>query len=138
MDTIDDDELLYNMKDGAFEFHDQPFTGVARHRSAEGSLLSEIEYANGLQHGAARYWYPSGELLGEEYFQRNGRTGLSREWYKNGKPKRETLFEHSIRLREKKWDEEGNLVRDFVLTEDKPLFKTLQEFRRIYGDDRAS
>lgn len=131
MKTIDDEDL-YLAEDSSYLYQDQPFTGVARHTSREGVLVSEIEYADGLQDGIARYWYPSGELLGEEHFRRNSRTGVSREWYRNGQLKRDTIFDYSIRVREKLWDERGQLVRDFILTEDKPLFRTLQDFRRIY------
>jgi len=137
MITINDDEL-YLMEDGSYEYQDQPFTGVARSYSPEGVLVSEIEYVDGLQDGVARYWYPSGEILGEEHFRRNGRTGVSREWYRDGRLKRETVFEHSIRVREKEWDEEGKLGRDFVLTEENPLFRTLEDFRRIYGNTGAN
>jgi len=130
--TIDDKELLYNMTDGSYEYQDRPFSGVARRYSRHGTLLSEIVYVNGLQDGPARYWYPSGELMGEESFRRNGRSGVSREWHRNGKVKRETEFEHSIRVREKQWDESGQIVRDFTLSKDDPLYKTLEQYRRIY------
>ena len=63
---IDDDDL-YLAEDGSYEYQDRPFTGTARHRTRNGAVVSEIEYANGLQDGLARYWYPSGEPLGEEW-----------------------------------------------------------------------
>ena len=134
---IDDDDL-YLAEDGSYEYQDRPFTGIARHRTRGGAVVSEIEYADGLQDGLARYWYPSGEPLGEEHFRANGRTGLSREWYPTGQLKRETLFEHSVRVRERQWNERGELVHDYVLTEDQPLFRTLQDFRRMYGDVGSS
>jgi antitoxin component YwqK of YwqJK toxin-antitoxin module len=134
---IDDDDL-YLAEDGSYEYQDQPFTGMARHRTRSGAVVSEIEYANGLQDGLARYWYPSGEPLGEEHFRANGRTGLSREWYPTGQLKRETLFEHSVRVREQQWNERGELMHDYVLTEDQPLYRTLQDFRRQHGDRASS
>lgn len=134
--AIDEDKLLYNMTDGTYLYEGQPFTGVARERSKDGGLISEIEYADGMQNGLARYWYQSGQLQGEEHFRNNGRTGLSREWYPDGKLKRETDFEYSIRLREKQWDEQGNIVKDYVLTEQDPMFGTLEKARRAHGNSR--
>lgn len=132
MKVINNNELFLT-DDGYYEYQDQPFSGLARDFSADGALVSEIQYANGLQEGTARYWYPSGELLGEEHFLRNGQHGPSREWYRDGKLKRETVFEYSIRTQEKIWDENGKLIRDFVLTEGHPLFKSLELSRKLYG-----
>lgn len=130
MKTIDDDEL-FSLEDGSYEYEDQPFTGVAREYSNDGKLLSEISYENGLQHGIARYWYPTGELRGEETFKRNGRTGVSRWWYRDGKLERETTFEHSIRVLEKEWNERGEIVRDFMLKKEDPMFEILEKSRRL-------
>jgi antitoxin component YwqK of YwqJK toxin-antitoxin module len=107
MKTIDEEEL-YCTEDGSYEYEDQPFTGLAR------------EYSN-----------PTGELRGEETSRRNGRTGLSRWWYPNGKLERETTFEHSIRVAEKEWNEQGAIVRDLVLKKEDPLFEILEKSREL-------
>ena len=132
MITINDEELVSNL-DGSCEYLylGRPFTGLARAYTREKALVSEIEYVNGMQEGLARTWYPSGQLKSEDHFRKNGRTGLSREWHPDGKPKRETLFDHSIRLQEKVWDEQGTLIQEKTLSEDAPLFKTLQDFLRL-------
>jgi antitoxin component YwqK of YwqJK toxin-antitoxin module len=72
-------------------------------------------------------------LLGEDNYVNNGLHGSSREWYQNGQLKREAEYELSILVKDKKWDEGGKLVEEFVLTENDPLFKTLQDFWEIYG-----
>jgi antitoxin component YwqK of YwqJK toxin-antitoxin module len=86
---------------------------------------------NGLQEGIARYWYPTGELRGEETFKRNGRTGVSGWWYPSGMLQRETTFEHSICVAEKEWNEQGAIVRDFVLKKEDPLFEILEKSREL-------
>jgi antitoxin component YwqK of YwqJK toxin-antitoxin module len=130
MKTIDEDEL-YCTEDGSYEIEDQPFTGLAREYSKDGKLISETSYVNGLQDGIARYWYSTGELRGEETFKRNGRTGMSRWWYPSGKLQRETTFEHSICVVEKEWNEQGAIVRDFVLKKEDPLFEILEKSREL-------
>ena len=136
MQRINDDDL-YLADDGSYEYEDKPFTGVAVEYSRDGSIIGETEYLDGLQSGKSRYWYPSGELKGEKEFLRNGHHGWSREWYQNGQLKEETLFEHSIRLRERCFDPEGKVLSDFTLAEDAPLYQTLLQYREIYKDGRS-
>ena len=130
--TINDDDLLYRMEDGAYLYEGERFTGIAQGFTSEGARVSEIAYVNGIQEGQAKYWYPSGELLGEAHYLNNSLHGASREWHQNGQLKRDAEYEHAILLKEKKWSQNGELVEEYLLTENDPLFKTLQDFREIY------
>lgn len=132
MVTINDRELLYCDEENIFVYKDEPFTGISRHSNREGALTGEDTYINGIQQGPARYWYPSGQLKGEEYFVNNGLHGPCKEWHENGQLKRDAMFEHSILVHDKQWDESGNLIKDMQLTEQDPLFKTLENARRIH------
>jgi antitoxin component YwqK of YwqJK toxin-antitoxin module len=133
MMEIDDNELYLTDKE-LYEFQGQPFSGKAVEHSPDGVLIGANEYVDGMLDGVSRVWYPSGrQLKEEEHFRRNSRHGPSREWFEDGRPKRDTLFEHSIRVSEKKWDESGNLVRNFVLSEEAPLFKVLEKRRQAAG-----
>jgi len=134
--TINEDDLVVD-EDGTYVWQDQPFTGTARQYTRDGALISENSYVNGIQEGPARYWYPSGEPLGEEHFANNSRHGPSREWYRDGKPKRDAVYEHAVLVRDKQWDEKGNLGRDFQLTEEDPLYGILQSLRQVYGKARS-
>jgi len=129
---ISDDDLLYRVEDGAYLYDGERFTGIARGVTSEGVLASEIAYTNGVQEGLARHWYPSGERLSEVTYLNNSVHGSSREWHKNGRLKREAEYEHGILLKENKWDDDGKLIEEFVLSDKDPLFKTLEDFREIY------
>jgi antitoxin component YwqK of YwqJK toxin-antitoxin module len=129
---INADEL-YVLDDGTKEWHDKPFTGIAREYRSDGSTVSDTEYLNGLQEGVARSYHPSGTLYSEDHFVNDGFHGLSREWNESGQLVREALYEHGILVSEKKWDESGCLMEDFTLTENDRLFKTLQDYRKIYS-----
>ncbi len=131
--AIDFRDLRYCIEEDAQIYQDDPFTGIARQYNHEGALVAEYSYVNGDKDGLTRYWYPSGELLGEDHYRNASLHGPSREWYQNGQLKREAEYELSILVKDKKWDECGKLVEDFVLTENDPLFKTLQDFWDIYG-----
>jgi hypothetical protein len=124
--NIDDVVLV----DDLYEYQDRPFTGRAREYSPDGVLIGELDFVDGMLDGDSRGWYPSGQLKDEEHFRANGRHGLAKEWYESGKAKRETLFEHSIVVRDREWDENGNVIRDYVLDENAPQFKRLEARRR--------
>lgn len=123
---------VYMTVDDLFEYQGRPFTGRAREYSPEGVLIGEMDYVDGMLDGVSRGWYPSGQLQEEEHFRANGRHGPSRQWYENGTLQRETLWEHSIRVRERQWNEKGELTRDYVLSEDKPMFRRLEQLRRTH------
>lgn len=132
MVTINDDELYLTERD-LWEYQGRPFTGRAREYSPDGALIGESEYVDGMLDGVLRVWYPSGQLHEEEHFRANSWHGVSREWYEDGKLKRETLLEHGICVQERRWDEGGNLISDYVLTEDNPKFTRLEQLRRIHA-----
>jgi len=134
MKIIDQDELAYE-NDGSYTYEGEPFTGTARLYDEDGKILSEASYVNGMQHGIARYWFPSGELMSEENFVRNSSDGVSRVWYQNGKLKREMTIEHGICTRAKEWNENGDLIRDYVLPENDTMFEVLQLRRRSEKKD---
>ena len=112
MATINARELRYSVEEARQIYDNEPFTGTARYYDRDGALIGENSYVNGVQQGQARYWYPSGQLKGEEVFVNDGLHGPCKEWHENGRLKREALFERSRLVRDKQWDESGNLIED--------------------------
>jgi antitoxin component YwqK of YwqJK toxin-antitoxin module len=132
---VDDDELFV-LEDGTIEWKDRPFTGIAKEFRSDGSVVSEIEYVNGVQQGAARHYHPSGKLYSEDWFVGNSRNGPSHEWNEAGSLVLDAMYEHGILIREKRWNDEGELIEEYAISENDPLFKTLQDMRLIH--DRKS
>jgi antitoxin component YwqK of YwqJK toxin-antitoxin module len=54
---------------------------------------------------------------------------MSHEWYDNGQVKSEGEYELSVCIKEKEWDEEGNLTREYAIDPNSPQFSTLQRLR---------
>ena len=107
----------------------QPLTGVMYDLHLDGWLLSEIEYVDGLQEGTSRDYYPSGQVRSEGMYRGNNADGPEREWFENGHLRREAMLDSAHIVSEKVWDEAGTLVRNYIMTEDDPLYPRLQQFR---------
>jgi antitoxin component YwqK of YwqJK toxin-antitoxin module len=134
MIVIDDDELFW-LYDGTYEWQDRPFTGIARSYYTNGDVSGEIEYVDGLQHGLARFFYAPGKLMGESHWRKNSLHGPKSEWFPSGNVRREALFEHAYLVRDRQWDESGNLMKDFTLTEDHPNFRLLEMSRKRHSQN---
>ena len=122
------DDLDFDGNQFAF-WEGKPFTGVAYDLMPDGQVWSEIEYIDGKEEGIARTWYPSRQVKHDITYRHGGRHGPEREWFENGNLKRETIFEHTITVKERVWDEQGNLIRDFELDEEDPNYSILELYR---------
>lgn len=105
---------------------EQLFTGTAVERWPAGQLATQLSFADGIQEGWTRGWHENGVMRSETFYRRGRVVGVTREWYSNGQLKLEKEIEHGICVWSKEWNETGDLVRDYVLPEDHPQYKTLQ------------
>lgn len=128
-------DLRYNDEEGIFYYGDRPFTGTAFNTYADGSPMSESQYEDGLFHGTARGWWESGQLEAEGSFVFGGLHGKARKWHANGQLSEEEEYEHATLIRSKKWDEAGNLIKDYELKESDPGYKSLLIARKAYGGE---
>ncbi len=110
------------------------FTGIAYETRRDGSLWSEKDFLNGRSHGTSRTWYPSGQLQEETTFYNGLTYGPAREWDEAGQLRREGFIEYGIRVREKKWDENGRLMEEYEIAPDDPDYSWLQEAHARYGE----
>lgn len=120
----DDDIVLYQQK---------PFTGVSV-ETIRGTLIGEESYRNGEKHGSTKEWYSSGVLKLEYCYTRGALDGICREWFENGKLKSERKHELGIRVYEKVWDADGNLIENYQISEEHPYYKLLMQRRRENQD----
>ncbi len=126
---VDFDDLDVAWGGSQYLYDGKPFTGVTYEMHPDGDLVGEHEYRDGFSYGPSREWYGPGELRYEKFFGEQGLDGMAREWHPDGRPKSEALYESGIRLWEKQWDEQGNLTRDWRLTEDDPRWADLMRWR---------
>jgi hypothetical protein len=110
-----------------------PFSGVAYAVDARGRVSSEIEFANGVQHGLARDYDASGRCKAETTFKEGARDGPERHWREDGSLLSETEYELDILVERRTWDAMGGLTEHFVLDASDPLHGILNRLRRARG-----
>ena len=65
-------------------YRDKLFSGIAYDVFDNGQLNYEINYKDGIRHGATRYWYENGQLSTREYYINGKEDGIFQHWYQNG------------------------------------------------------
>lgn len=110
VDTDQGQRLLY---------HGELFSGEVEERSPNGALISLDAYSNGVQDGPSREWYPDGSRRGEGTMRQGRPVGTFREWHPNGVLASERVIADDglTLLSSRKWDETGQIIRDWVRQE---------------------
>lgn len=124
------DELDYSDQH-IYLYEGQPFTGIAYEALPDGQVVAEESYVDGGLKGPSREWYPTGELKSEVYYKSGAPHGKCREWYQHGILKLECLYEYSIIIERKEWDENGKLVKEYRIKENDPSMEILEKFRAL-------
>jgi len=129
--------------DGTVYLYDmKPFTGTAVVLDSSGRVESESTFVQGARLGWTREWDPeTGQLLAESDLRDTFGSGVHRRWHPLDEFEREatpllaseTEVEFGIKVRERRWDEFGDLVSDVALTEADPHFGLLESLRKIYS-----
>src|SRR5688500_12121961 len=114
MPRVHYDELeLDKWATGIYSWHGELFNGIAYELYPSGQMSSEGEYTEG-RLMVYHEWYPSGMLKIETYARKNEESeSLQREWFENGNLRREVVTGKIFRLREKRWNEQGELVYEY-------------------------
>jgi antitoxin component YwqK of YwqJK toxin-antitoxin module len=128
MERVKMTEIDFN-DDHSYSYHGRPFTGVAFEQTSEGKLISEIAFVEGVKEGQTREWYTTGAQRFEKNYRYNALHGEGREWLETGRLKKRTLHELGVLLEKDEWDEEGNLIFMYRLTESDSNYKILQQLR---------
>jgi antitoxin component YwqK of YwqJK toxin-antitoxin module len=128
---VHDEELICDACGYILYHKGKLFTGIAYTEFPNGQLETEIEYKEGAVCGLDREWYQD-STLEHEYHVKNGAAhGSSKAWHPNGKPKHEALYEFGIKIYEKKWNENGQLLKVYDIENDKGNLSLLHHRRGI-------
>lgn len=77
-----------------------------------GKKAGELNYINGKREGLNTEWHESGEKSSEVNFVNGKKEGLMTSWYQNGQKKSEFNFVNDKIVSIKKWDKDGNEIKD--------------------------
>lgn len=111
------------------QYEGKPFHGVAFECDENDKLVAETNFVDGQKSGVSREWSSSGILIREQWFALNSLHGTSREWYIDGAPKIDGIYELGVCIKEREWDVNGNAVKNYVIDETSPQFRTLEKLR---------
>jgi antitoxin component YwqK of YwqJK toxin-antitoxin module len=124
------DDLDYH-HEGSELYKGKPFTGlVYDYDEGTGIQVSERSLYNGVIHGFSKYWHPSGHIKSEARHYHGGLNGELREWHENGNLKRIGVYWQSETLREKIWDDQGNLVKIYNVKDLRNHFNRIKDLKR--------
>ena len=126
------DVLLHYDAELVYTYNGQRFTGIGYEDDPERGR-SEISCVDGAQEGPSRDWYPSGQLKGETIYKGNVRDGHNREFREDGSMWLEEIYEHGVLVRSARFDENGNVIESFEISEDSPSFSQLQRLWEQFG-----
>lgn len=127
------EELDYDHEKNLNLFNGKPFSGIAFENNLDGTV-NEVMMVNGIENGICKEWYASGNIKSEGHLYNNIAHGIWWTWNKEGSLTKERIFEFGILVKEKIWDEQGELLSAFEIDENHPKFFSLQ----IYRENRRS
>ncbi|MEL6634663.1 MAG: hypothetical protein AAFQ83_24580 [Bacteroidota bacterium] len=107
------------------------FSGIA-FEILPGDFTEETMIVGGMKNGSCKRWFPSGRLQMEEHYSNNSKHGISWVWFEEGKLHKEAVYEFSIKLREKEWNLDGKLIRDYKIDTSSGNYDTLVTLRERY------
>ncbi len=100
------EDLDYDYALGRYCYNGVLFTGISYIEYDEETIYSESFYLEGEFYGFGRTWYVSRKIKKqstEEYIK---------EWYENGQLAVEKIKDRGLIIKERTWDEQGNLLTD--------------------------
>ena len=130
-----ENEEFLNYDDGRMYLDDEPFTGIGFFLDDEGQLETETTYREGIQMGLRRAWFETGQLQHEYMMFRGVLHGKKREWHFNGQLSEEGDCEFGYVLRRKRWNEDGELIEDFEVDANDPIYEQVKLDRETYKEE---
>jgi antitoxin component YwqK of YwqJK toxin-antitoxin module len=121
------------MDDQSLTYQGSLFTGIAYETNDRGVVRSESNYENGLQNGVTREWDDSGQLRAESHFYQGSKHGYSRRWSDSGLLESEAEYKYSIKVREKAWDRQGAIIKDWTLPENDDKHRLIELLAKRFG-----
>lgn len=116
--------------DGCTFYEDRPFDGFACELADDGRVIEETQFQNGSQTGVSREYDDRGQVRLEEHFRCGSRHGFLRSWHKNGQLERESLYEFSVLMTERIWDENGQMTSDYVIDPKDGRLTVVESYRQ--------
>ncbi len=129
MNRVNTDDIEFT-NDYTYLWQGVLFTGIGFELGQDGTLISEMEFSDGIQFGKTRTYHPNGLVNVETDIKYGVCDGFVREWDVTGILVCEEEFEKGICLKRKEREWKGELVQTYELTEADPQYEMLLLFRK--------
>ena len=115
MERILFDDLDFDYSKSKYTLNAKPFSGIAFEVHKEGWVWCEGVYVDGYKNGLHMEYFSTGNLASESYYSFNVLHGTKREWFPNGNIKHEIFALFAVKIREKTWNEKGELIQTYQI-----------------------
>lgn len=106
-ERVPEDDLEYELDTLTYR-NGERFTGIAEERFPDGGLRFETEYRLGILDGLSRTYWPSGEVRLEAWYD-YGIKLRERRWYDNGRPQEDVVLDRDGVKHHYRWAEDGTI-----------------------------
>lgn len=113
--------------------NDEPFSGIGYSEYSSGQLEQEIIYREGLPDGIQKQWYESGQLKEESNAVRGLGSSKVTVWYESGQMASVALYEAGVKVEYREWSEDGDLIKNEVITPNPALKIYMERMQKIKG-----
>lgn len=96
-----------------YTLNNVPYTGCAVQYYTNSIQAAESNFIEGYQDGIQREWYQNGLLKIEFGMKNNINHGIVKSWFENGVLKYEAEYDMGVRLWSKKYNEQGELIKEY-------------------------
>jgi antitoxin component YwqK of YwqJK toxin-antitoxin module len=126
--AIEYDDLIYTAAH-IFVHEGRPFTGITEDLFPNGQLQCRIHFKDGREHGIAEAYFPSGAKKSKTPYTGGAAHGRDTEWFESGAVRIERDIEFGFMIREKVFDESGNLVKEYIRPESDAIMEIIKRRR---------
>ncbi|TDC02265.1 hypothetical protein E1267_29825 [Nonomuraea longispora] len=99
-------DLEYD-QDQRVRYQGAPYSGTACELYADGAVMTEQTFDQGIPHGLARTFYPDGRVESEWRHDRGRRHGSCLRWHPNGRLAEDRIYERGKLVSCQAWHEDG-------------------------------
>lgn len=119
--------LDFDPNSGRIILDEAPFTGISYEEYPSGELWNISVYLDGFRTGLSITFYPSEIIKQEQYFLYGAFHGTIREWSEDSILVKEGFYVLGVKITEKVWDTEGELISEYKIQEDSFNLKLLKK-----------
>ncbi|HEX8325914.1 MAG TPA: hypothetical protein VF629_00120 [Hymenobacter sp.] len=107
----------------------QPYSGTV-YEMSQGRTDVEYEVFNGVKHGIETEFYPDGKIQSVSQYIGNLLDGPLINYYESGAVEEKAIFEKGVCVRSTSYDENGQVVEEYTISEESPEYPWLTYLRQ--------